>query len=59
MKRVLLTLLAVFVVVGLFAAAGYTGYRFGYAQGIHDTADGELLRRDGFDEDVMPAARRP
>ena len=44
MKRVLLTLLAVFLVLGLFAAVGYTGYRFGYAQGIRDTADGELLR---------------
>jgi hypothetical protein len=59
MKRVLLTLLAVFVVVGLFAAAGYTGYRFGYAQGIHDTADGELLRPgfgrfDEFRGDHMP-----
>jgi hypothetical protein len=59
MKRVLLTLLAVFVALGLFAAVGYSGYRLGYTQGIHDTADGELLRPgfgrfDEFRRDRMP-----
>src|SRR5215213_3188827 len=39
MKKVLLTLLAVIVVLGLFAATGYTGYRFGYAQGMQTTAN--------------------
>jgi uncharacterized membrane protein len=51
MKRVLLTLLAVILVLGLFAAIGYTGYRFGYVQGVQATANGqapELRPFDGF-----------
>ena len=43
MKRILLTLLAIVLVFGLFAAVGYTGYRFGYSQGVQATA-GESLR---------------
>jgi len=34
MKRVLLTLLAIIVVLGLFAVVGFAGYRFGYVQGV-------------------------
>lgn len=41
MRRVFLTLLAVVVVLGLFAATGYAGYRMGYAQGVEQRADGE------------------
>lgn len=41
MKKVILGLLAVLVVLGLFAAAGYAGYRFGYAQGIQTAANGK------------------
>ena len=44
MKKVLLTLLVTILVLGLFAAAGYTGYRFGYAQGVQATANGDVLR---------------
>ena len=44
MKRVLLTLLAVVVVLGLFAAAGFTGYRFGYAQGARAAVNGDEVR---------------
>jgi uncharacterized membrane protein len=44
MKRVLLTLLAVVVALGLVAAVGFTGYRFGYAQGARVTASGDELR---------------
>jgi hypothetical protein len=42
MKKVLLSLLAIIVVLGLFAAAGYAGYRFGYTQGVQTktTANG-------------------
>jgi len=40
MKRILPTLLGVIVVFGLFAAVGYTGYRFGYTQGVQAGADG-------------------
>jgi hypothetical protein len=40
MKKVLLTLLTVIVVLGLFAATGYAGYRFGLARGAQITANG-------------------
>lgn len=41
MRRVLLSILAILVVFGLFAAAGFAGYRFGYAQGAQRvTANG-------------------
>src|SRR4026208_1152078 len=44
MKRVLLTLLAVVVALGLVAAVGFTGYRLGYAQGARVAAGGDELR---------------
>jgi uncharacterized membrane protein len=50
MKRVLLTLLGLIVVVGLFAAAGFAGYRFGYAQGAQVTANGDAPQLRPFDE---------
>ncbi len=40
MKKVLLTLLAVIVILGALAGAGYAGYRIGYNQGA--TASGNL-----------------
>jgi hypothetical protein len=40
----LLTLLGIIVVLGLFGAAGYTGYRFGYAQGVQTTANGDATQ---------------
>ena len=49
MKKVLLTLLAVVVVLGLFAATGYAGYRFGYVQGAQRTADGQVPEFRPFD----------
>jgi hypothetical protein len=55
MKRVLPTLLAVVVVLGLFAAMGFTGYRFGYARGAGVAASGdELQRKFGPLEDFGP-----
>ena len=59
MKRVLLTILAVIVVLGLFAAVGLTGYRFGYARGAGVAAGGDELQRqvgplDGFGPKRMP-----
>jgi len=44
MKKVLLTVLALIVVLGLFAAAGFTGYRVGYARGLQGTANGDAPR---------------
>lgn len=42
MKKVILGLLAVIVVFGLLATAGYAGYRFGYIQGVQATAKGNV-----------------
>ena len=39
MKKVLLTLLTIVVVLGLFAVAGYAGYRLGYMRGAQITAN--------------------
>jgi hypothetical protein len=44
MKRILLALLGIIVVLGFLGAAGYTGYRFGYAQGVQTTANGDSTR---------------
>ena len=49
MKKVLLTLLVVVVVFGVVAAAGFTGYRFGYAHGVQATANGETPGVRPFD----------
>ena len=38
MKKVLLTLLAVVLILGLLGAAGFAGYRFGYMRGAQTTA---------------------
>jgi hypothetical protein len=41
MRKILLTLLGVVLIVGVTAAAGFTAYRFGYAQGVRVTANRE------------------
>lgn len=41
MKKVLLTLLAVVLIVAGLGAAGFAGYRFGYAQGVQFASDGD------------------
>jgi uncharacterized membrane protein len=40
MKKVLLTLLALVLTVGLLGAAGFAGYQFGYRQGALSTSNG-------------------
>ena len=40
MKKVVLTLLAIIVVLGLFAASGYAGYRIGFAQAAQRVTNG-------------------
>jgi hypothetical protein len=52
MKRILLILLGLILVLGLFAATGYAGYRFGYVQGTQSTANGDIARPGlrAFDE---------
>jgi uncharacterized membrane protein len=59
MKKVLLTLLAVVVFLSLFAAVGFTGYRFGYARGAGTAANGDEVRPgvgpfDDFGPNRMP-----
>ena len=59
MRRFILTLLALILVLGLFAAVGFAGYRFGYARGVQATASGETLRPQigpfgGFGPNRMP-----
>ena len=57
MKRILLTILAIVLVLGVVTAAGFSGYRFGYAQGIRATAGGQAPSLRPFDErgpDRMP-----
>jgi hypothetical protein len=61
MKKVLLTLLTIIVVLGLFAATGYAGYRFGLARGAQITANGNntnpaprLRPFDNLDRPGMP-----
>ena len=57
MKKVLLTLLAVVLVIGVLAAAGFAGYRVGYNQGARSASNGEaplLGRSDRFGPDRMP-----
>lgn len=41
MKKVLLTLLAVFLILGALGAAGFAGYRYGYYQGALSATNGE------------------
>ena len=41
MKRILLTLLAAVLVIGVLAGAGYAGYRFGFRQGARTSSNGD------------------
>jgi hypothetical protein len=50
MKRILLTLLGIIVVAALLGAVGYAGYRYGYAQGVQVTANGEIPQFLPLDE---------
>jgi hypothetical protein len=50
MKKVLLTLLAAVLILGAVGVSGFTGYRFGYAQGVQATANGETPGLRPFDD---------
>jgi hypothetical protein len=57
MKKVLLTLLGIFVVLGVLAGAGFTGYRIGYQQGAVANTDGitvPLMHGYRLDPQEMP-----
>lgn len=62
MKKVLLTLLTIVVVLGLFAAVGFAGYRIGLIRGAQITANGDapnpqLRPFNNFDRGGMPLPR--
>jgi uncharacterized membrane protein len=58
MKRVLLTLLAVIVVFGALAGAGFAGYRIGYSQAVTSSADGQAFGPFGWtNPNLMPMHR--
>jgi hypothetical protein len=57
MRRIILTLLATVIVLGLFAVAGYAGYRFGFAEGLRATIGEEerqLRPFEGFERRGLP-----
>lgn len=54
MKKLILGILGALLVIGLFAGAGFTGYRIGLHQGAQLSADGNIPRLDRFDRDGMP-----
>lgn len=54
MKRVLLTLLTIVVVLGLFAATGYAGYRIGYMRGAQITANNGTPNQQTPNQQVRP-----
>lgn len=59
MKKVLLTLLAVIVVLGALASAGFVGYRIGYNQGVISDGNAPLfMRPDRMNPNTMPGFRR-
>ena len=51
MKKVLLTLFVIIIVAGVLAGVGWTGYRYGYAQGVSGTSNGEVVRPLGRGND--------
>ena len=56
MKRVIRTILGALLVIGLFAGAGFVGYRVGYRQGIQASANGAPPpnRFEHFGRDDLP-----
>ena len=50
MRKVLLSLIAAVLVIGLFAAVGYSAYRVGYNQGAQATAGGDTPRFRQFED---------
>src|SRR6266498_973888 len=43
MRKILLSIVSLVLVIGLFAAVGYAGYRIGYNQGTQATTSGNTL----------------
>ena len=59
MKKVLLTLLAGIVILGVLAGAGYVGYRIGFNQGAGISGSAQYFgRADRMDPHLMPGLDR-
>lgn len=41
MKKVILSIIGVVLIIGLFAGAGFAGYRIGYTRGVQASANGD------------------
>ena len=48
MRKILLSIFAIVVIAGLFAATGYTGYRLGFTQGAQSAGNGDEIPRPGL-----------
>jgi len=57
MKKVLLTLLAVIVIVGALAGAGFAGYRMGYANGATGSGNAPAFGFYHMNPNRMPMHR--
>ena len=57
MKRILLTLLAAVLLIGVLAGAGYAGYQFGFRQGARTLSNGDaapFVGRPEFNSERPP-----
>jgi len=57
MKKVILSIIGAVLVIGLFAGAGFAGYRIGYTRGVQASANGDAPlsdRSERFGPERMP-----
>ena len=57
MKKVILSIIGVVLIIGLFAGAGFAGYRIGYTRGVQASANGDAPlfgRFERFGPQKMP-----
>ena len=49
MKKVILSIIGAVLIIGLFAGAGFAGYRIGYTRGVQASANRDALLFDRFE----------
>src|SRR5688572_28683520 len=57
MKKVILSIIGVVLIIGLFAGAGFAGYRIGYTRGVQASTNGDaplFSRFERFGPQKMP-----
>src|SRR5688572_11016611 len=57
MKKGILSIIGVVLIIGLFAGAGFAGYRIGYTRGVQASANGDAPlfgRFERFSPERMP-----